>query len=229
MEYRPFITRVIPLYMRTIFLFFPLLLASELLWSQSTRPDTLSAAQRHYEIGLNITNTLGSFVGSANSLTTDPYLLSFRVGSATRRLRMGLNFRIRDKSDPNFSGFLKEKETVVNLRTGYERVSAMSRHLAMYWGLDGVFEHSKNRVTSSSSSGSAALDNRQWRAGIGPVLGIAWRPHPRVAFTTECSVYALYRRGTERVSAPPDFSTKNIREFVWQPALPTSLFVNFAF
>ncbi len=215
--------------MKSVFLLLPLLLFSGLVWSQSTAADTMPPLKRRFEIGLNITNTLGSFVGSANSLTNDPYLLSFRFGDALRRVRTGLNFRVRDKTDPSVSGFLKEKETVVNLRVGYEWVYPMSRHLAMYWGLDGVFEHTKDEISTFVGIGSATLDNRRWGLGGGPVLGIAWRPHPRVAFTTECSVYAIYRRGSEQVIAPPDFSSKSIRDFVWQPLLPTSLFVNFAF
>ncbi len=213
--------------MRQIFFLCAALCSSVPLWAQTPGPDTL---HRRFEIGLNITNTIGSFVGSANSLTNDPYLLSFRFGSAARRVRMGLNFRVRDKTDPNFSGLLTEKETTVNLRTGYEWAYPMSRHLGMYWGLDAVLEYAKNDVTSFGFGGSlATLSSRLWGFGLGPVLGIAWRPHPRVAFTTECSMYALYRRGRERVSAPPDFSTNPIRDFAWQPLLPTSLFVNFAF
>ncbi len=213
--------------MKKIFLLCSVLCSSGLLWAQSASPDTVH--RRRLEIGLNITNTLGNFVGSTGGLTNDPYLLSFRFGGPLRRLRMGLNFSVKDRSDPESNGAFEEKETVMRLRAGYEWVHPMSRRLAMYWGLDGVFEYRKTDIVTFTGTGTAALHNLTRGIGGGPVLGIMWRVHPRVALTTECSVYAIYRRGTEQVSAPPDFSRQTVQDFVWQPLLPTSLYVNFSF
>lgn len=213
--------------MKQIFLLGVLMVFSGLLRAQTASPDTMP--RRRVEIGLNITNTLGNFVGSTNALTNDPYLLSVRFGSLLRRLRMGLNFSVKDRTDPDFGNFFKEKETVARFRAGYERVYPMSRRLAMYAGLDAVFEYRKTDISTFTGGGAAALHNRLWGFGGGPVLGMAWQVHPRVSLTTECSVYAIYRQGTQQVNAPPDFSKQTVRDFSWQPLLPTSLYVNFSF
>lgn len=140
---------------------------------------------------------------------------------------MGLNFRLT-KLDPNVIGFLTQKETVVNFRAGYEWVYPMSRQLAMYWGLDGVFEHTREDVKSSSPGGTALLASRTgwawgryWALPGGPTR--AWRLPPN-APSTPCIAGA-----GKDVIAPPDFSTESSHDFVWQPLLPTSLFVNFSF
>ncbi len=212
--------------MKQIFLLCLACCFSGLLGAQESSPDTL---HQRFEVGLNITNTLGNFVGSTGGLTNDPYLLSFRFGSATRRIRTGLSFKVQDKTDPDFSFLFQQKETTLRLRAGYEWVYPMSRRLGMYWGLDGIFESQTDDIKTTNQGGTASLQNRQWGIGGGPVLGLVWRVHRRVALTTESSMYAIMRRGTERVVAPPDFSTESVHEFIWQPLLPTSLYVNFSF
>lgn len=212
--------------MKQIFLLFATLCTSALLTAQTPGTDTL---RRRFEVGLNITNTLGSFVGSTGGITNDPYLLSFRFGGPDRRLRAGVNFKIQDKTDPDVFDVFKEKSTLFQVRTGFEWVAPVARRLALYYGLDAVFERETDEIVTFSNGGGAALRSDHWGVGGGPVLGIAWRVHPRVALTTECAMYVLVRRGHEQVNAPPDFSDRSFREFVWQPLLPTSLFVNFAF
>ncbi|MEO6759649.1 MAG: hypothetical protein ABIO24_09365 [Saprospiraceae bacterium] len=189
----------------------------------------LDSVPRHFTVGLNITNTLGNFLGSGAALTSDPYLLNFRIGNARRRLRLGLNFKVRDKRDPDQSSIFSEKSTDFRARLGYEWTLPMSRRLSAYWGLDGVFEYNTDDIRTSFQSGGARLQTRQGGLGGGPVFGINWWVHPRVALSTECSLYAIGRRGRERVTAPPDFSDQPIRDFVWQPLLPTSLYLNFSF
>lgn len=186
---------------------------------------------RHGEIGLNISNTLGSFFGTAdNALTTDPYFVSLRIGHAKHRLRMGFNFKIKDRDAPDSNGSLKEKQTKVDVRIGYERVYGVSPRVALYWGIDGVLNANVERVEASSIfGGSSILKQETFGFGGGPVLGVMYRLHPRVTLSTESSLYAIYRTGTKEVNSPPDFSSDPINEFVWQPLLPTSLFINFSF
>jgi len=209
-----------------LFLLLPLGLLAQSPGSDSTRHN------RRLEVGLNITNTLTSVFGStSNNLTTDPYLISLRYGEMDRRRwRMGLNFGIRDKSDSDLNGFITDtKEVSADIRIGYEWVKPMSRQLAFFWGIDGVFTLQNEEVLTSGFFGTSFLKTQNRGFGGGPVLGIQWRVHPRVALTTECSIYAVYQSGFEEIDAPPDVRRDPISEFQWRPLLPSSLFVHFAF
>ncbi len=211
----------------TLFLILPAWLSA-----QSTPGDSDVPPERRVEIGLNITNTITNVVGSStNNLTTDPYLLSLRFGEFDRRRwRLGLNFRVHKKSDTDVAGFLTdEKESTANLRFGHEWVRPMSRNLAFFWGLDGVFEYQSDKIETTDGFGTALLQSQLWGVGGGPVLGLQWRVHPRVALSTECSIYAVYHTGHEEVNAPPDVRRDPVSEFEWRPLLPSSLFVHFAF
>lgn len=192
--------------------------------------DSLTPVKKQkFEIGLNITNTISSLVGStSNSLTTDPYLLSLRFGGEKRRLRMALNFRVKSSDTGDFNAVVT-KETNLNYRIGFESVHPVSRRFALYWGLDAVMDGHLEDVENDIFGGKATLHNRLWGFGGGPVLGVQWRVHPRVVFSTESSMYAIYRKGYEEVNAPPDFSRTPVHNFVWQPLIPSSLYVNFIF
>ena len=199
-------------------------------FAQTASMDSLpTAKKRKFEIGLNITNTISSLVGStSNSVTTDPYLLSLRIGGEKRRMRMAVNFRIKSNESSDINS-ATTKETDFNYRIGFESVHPVSRHFALYWGVDAVTDAKIERVKNQIFSGTAQLRSRLWGFGGGPVLGVQWRVHPRVMFSTESSMYAIYRSGFEEVDAPPDFSHNRIKDFVWQPLIPSSLYVNFIF
>jgi len=201
--------------------------------AQETGSDSLpQVKKRRVEIGMNITNTLSSLLGSSsNTLTTDPYLISLRVGTASRRWRMGLSFKVKNTEDGEAGlNFSQTKTSTVHYRMGYEWVNLVSRHFAFYWGLDGVFDAELEDVRIDQFGAKSVLRNRLWGFGLGPVLGVQWRVHPRVILTTESSIYAIVRRGYEDVDAPPDFFTHTpVRDFVWQPLLPSSLYIQFAF
>lgn len=201
------------------------------LFAQSAVSDSASSPAKRIEIGLNITNTLTSVLGNNGGLTTDPYLLSLRFGQFDRRRwRAGLNFRVHWKSDVDNSGFaVNEKETSCDLRFGHEWVKPMSRQLAFFWGLDAVFNFQMTEVGSNSFLGNGFVQTQTWGFGGGPVMGLQWRITPRIALTTECSLYAVYHTGFEEVNAPPDVRRDPVSEFEWRPLLPSSLFVHFAF
>lgn len=206
-----------------LFLFLPLGLYAQATDSTKTRP-------RRVEFGLNITNTLTSVFGSTNSVTSDPYLLSLRWGRFDyRRWRLGLDFRVRYADDFDGAFFIEEKTSTANLRLGHEWVFPVSRRFAYYAGIDGVFDLQLENIQTDGGFGSAELKSERWGFGGGPVLGIQWRVHPRVALTTESSIYALYHTGFEEVNAPPDVRREPVGDFEFRPLIPSSLFIHFAF
>ncbi|HNM25202.1 MAG TPA: hypothetical protein PKL15_07215 [Saprospiraceae bacterium] len=195
--------------------------------------DSPEPPARRFDVGLNITNTITTVLGTnSNNLTADPYLLSFRWGEFDRRRwRAGINFKLRHKNGTDVTGLTTDqKETGADLRLGYEWVKPMSRQLAFFWGLDGVFGYQGNEIESISVFGASSfLKNETWSFGGGPVLGLQWRVLPRVSLTTECSIYAVYKTGYEKVDAPPDVRNDPVSEFQLRPLLPSSLFVHFSF
>ncbi|MEO6039340.1 MAG: hypothetical protein ABIQ93_13085 [Saprospiraceae bacterium] len=196
--------------------------------AQTTPSDTLLKPKHHFQIGLNMAKVLGGLIGK-NDFTEDPYLLSLRFGGERSRSRFGLNFRVKNKTENTFNGKLTTKETAFNFRGGYEWSFSVARRWDLYWGLDGVVENMRTEIKSAGFGGLSTLKTRQWGYGLGPVIGFAWRLHPRVSLSTECSIYALAHSGREEVIAFPDHTKDPTKDFSWQPVLPTSLFVNFSF
>ena len=182
-------------------------------------------------VGLNITQTLGNFFGTSGANTVaDPFLLSLRTGTEQHRLRLGLNFRVRnvEASDP-FSGLRNTTERKVDLRAGYERNYTLSNRFDMYWGLDAVLRHQAEDIETFVGGGKANLKLHSTGFGGGPVMGVMFRVHPRVRLSTETTLYAIYTKGEKFVNAPPDVSRAPFKEFDLRPILPTSLFINIAF
>ncbi len=210
------------------FLLSILLLSSGLVHGQITTSDTLIVPTRHFQIGLNMTRALAGLTGNS-SFTEDPYLLTFRFGSARRHTRFGINFRVKNKTETTFNGKLTLKESAFNFRGGYEWAFPVSRRWDLYWGIDGVLENVHTKVKSTGFVGASTLESTVWGFGAGPVIGFAWHIHPRVSLSTECSIYAMAHRGKENVVAFTDYAQEPVHEFAWQPLLPTSLFVNFSF
>lgn len=213
-------------------LFLLLLALASCLSARSAGADSLIRPARRVEVGLNITNTLTNvFSSSTNGITNDPYLLSLKFGQFDRRRwRMGLNFRVRTKEDSDISGTnIEEKETQANFRLGHEWVYPVSRRFAFYWGVDAVFDVDLSLIRNTFGFGSAELRSERWGYGGGPLLGVQWRVHPRVALTTESSIYAIYHSGFEEINAPPDVRRDPVSDFEWRPLIPSSLFVHIAF
>jgi hypothetical protein len=187
--------------------------------------DTLNRPRTRYEVGLNITNTLTSFVGNGSNATqSDPYLITLRVGGALKRARLGVNFQINAKSDVSnvTGGSTDTKEHLFNFRAGYEQVLPVSKKAAFYWGFDGIISFSYEKIkTNIDFGGNTSLLNRVYGIGTGPVLGMQFRLHPRV--------YAVYKSGTKEINAFPDIRKEKIKDLVWQPLAPTSLYINFVF
>jgi hypothetical protein len=186
---------------------------------------------RRFELGLNITHTLVSFLGGDNqTLAADPYLLSLRIGRPEGHFRMGVNFRVHNSNDFDFfSDDFREKERFAHARVGYAFVEGLSRRFGLYWGVDAVGDVQWTRVTSFTQTGTAFLESQLIGFGGGPVLGVQWRVHPRVTLTTESALYGVYRSGFESIEAPPDFQREPVDEFVLEPTLPTALFIHFSF
>lgn len=178
--------------------------------------------------GLNITQTLGNFLGTAGANTAaDPFLLSIRAGDDRHRFRSGLNFRVKNAEgfDPSL-GFRTVTERKVDIRLGYERNYTLSNRFDMCWGLDAVLRRQTELIETSFGGGNANLELVNTGIGGGPVMGVMFRVHPRVRLSTEATLYGIYTKGEKVVSAPPDVSRTPFREFDLRPILPTSLFIN---
>ena len=187
--------------------------------------------KNHVMAGLNITQTLGNFFGTSGANTVaDPFLLGLRVGNDQHRLRLGLNFRVRDTESFDLSGFSRTvNERRLDLRAGYERNYTLSDRFDLYWGLDAVLRRQVEEVETFVGGGFANLKLHSTGIGGGPVLGVMFRVSPRVRLSTESTLYAMYTEGENIVNAPPDVSKKPFKEFDFRPILPTSLFINFFF
>jgi hypothetical protein len=210
-----------------------LFLAANLCAQEAPSGDSIPPQPHRYEVGLNITNTLVRFFGTqATGRADDPYLLTLRIGNDRRRTRIGLNFAVVDRVDPDFLTFdTRQRSTDVDLRVGHEWVYSWARRFALYWGADvvGEFRLEEVRTFSPGTGNLGRLRTQVWGIGAGPVIGVLWKVHPRVTLSTESTVYAIYRSGVEEVDVPPAQERTTFHDFGWRPILPSSLYVNFAF
>jgi hypothetical protein len=200
------------------------------LCSQTEKPAADSTAHRGFELGLNITNTLGSFLGNTDQNSfIDPYLLSMRIGGPKRRVRLGFGGRFNESDDFEGGSSREVREIDVQVRVGFEVVQDVTPRFAYFYGIDAVLARQFESVQTFLSGGGASLRTETYDLGGGPLFGILFRLHPRVMLLTESSLYATGRTGKRTINAPPDVRTNNISGFRVRPVIPTSLFINFVF
>lgn len=219
------------MFFRTIFLLAVFLAPATLLHAQDEPADEPTPRSGRIEVGLNITNVLTSFLGtSSGTVGVDPYLFSLRVGQPRRHWRFGADFRVRRRTEgDDIFDRLVLREYSFAARAGYEWVRPLSSRFFLYFGIDLVTDGSYERVESFTFTIPAVVAEHRTGIGAGPVLGARFQLHPRIALTTESSLYGMYRFGSKLVTAQPDQRDTPISEFSLEPVLPTSLFINFLF
>lgn len=195
-----------------------------------------SLPKRRVEVGVNITYVLTNLLGNATTNTaTDPYQVSLRVGGPNRRFRTALAVVVNRSENAQNGNFIDRfnLENNVQMRVGYEWVYPVHRLGGFYWGLDAVGEWGKtvNEITQLIGQNfvTAKLKGSRFGIGGGPVLGLIFKPHPRIAFTTETALYPSYRYTTQSVNAPPDIRQSTTTSWRLVPTLPTALFINLLF
>lgn len=196
-----------------------------------------SVPERGVEIGINITYVLTNVLGNVSpNAAADPYQISVRIGGPRRRFRTGLAVLFNHVTVTQSSNPFEERRNRENRlqgRLGYEWVYPVHRLGGFYWGVDVVGDWSTTINESTLFTGpnrlEARLEGYQVGVGGGPVLGLLFKPHPRLALTTEAALYPIFRSGQQDISAPPDVRRTSTRALRVLPTLPTALFLNLLF
>ena len=188
-------------------------------------------SNRRTEIGLNITGVLANFLNAEGSnLPVDPYLFNLKV-VRKNTFRLGLNSKVSKFSDFN-DGFNQRtvREQIFQVRAGVERRIAVHPRLLVHWGGDVLAEVQKSRVESSGGFGQATLRNNATGGGLGPVLGLQFALTRRITISTEAAMYFMARQVRERQDFDFGPSVDRSRtEYVFNPYVPSSLYLNIAF
>lgn len=218
--------------MRHFFLFISLAVGYWLnpLYAQDAAlPDTLYRKANVFEVGLNITSTISSFLGSGSIATNDPYIFSAKWIKGKQGIRTGFNLNFNDRTEisTDFLGQRDIKEINLKLRVGYERRIFISKHLDLFWGIDLVGLYGKTSVDFSSAIGlpPSFLENKAYSIGFGPALGIMFHINKRLALSTESTLHGIFTHTQEREYAPPITSATDSDQFNVTSTLPSSLYL----
>lgn len=183
-------------------------------------------------IGLNITSTLAGFFNSGGqNLPKDPYLFSYKVLKNNKMYRLAGNFKtVVRREDLLGFGTRDTKENGLFLRVGMEKLEQVTNRFSLFYGLDmvGVYEQSSSE---SVFSGSLASKTASYGGGLGPFLGIYFKITDRIYLSTEAYAYGIIGYSTDKTeigSGVPDQGS-NEWNFSLLPAIPNSLYINFAF
>lgn len=197
--------------------------------AQDLKIDSTLRKAQTFEIGLNITSTISSFLGNGSVLNPDPYLISAKWIKGKHGIRTGFYINLEDSKEVNtdFGGVRKVKEFELKTRVGYENRVYINKYLDLYWGFDLISLYNNSEVNFDSAIGgsSAFLKNESIGIGTGPVLGIALHLNKRLMLSTESTLYGLYTYTKEREYAPPVTNASNSDAFSIKATLPSSLYL----
>lgn len=189
--------------------------------------DTTHTQLAVWELGINVTGTISAFLGSGATSTPDPYIFSAKWIKGKHGIRTAFNIRLNNQTEnsTDLGGTRDISDLSLRLRGGYERRVHVSKHVALFWGIDlvGIYDHSE--VNFSSFFGNTKLLSSTYGGGGGLAIGIMYHFNKRLAISTESTLYGIASHTQEREFAPPIDTNTNSNQFEIVPTLPSSLYL----
>lgn len=181
-----------------------------------------------FEVGINITSVLSSFLGNNNGIqaTDVPFIL--RIGKENKlRVGFGINTKSNEFFDPVAGATRISTDSEYLLRIGFQKQIMAENRWSVYWGIDGLAGWQQDRVRAVIFNGENVIDNKQIRFGGGPLLGIGFNISKRIYLSTEASLYGLgiLRTDSQSGIGIPEFS-RTAFDFEISAVPPLFLYLN---
>ena len=180
------------------------------------------------ELGMNVTSTLSSFLGSGTNPSTDPYLVSLKFVKNNQATRLAFDVDVNNKTedDPNFGGKRKTYDYNLGFKVGYEKRIPMNKHFGFYWGVDGILGYQNSKVDFFSQFGQVTTNTKGFNVGAAPLIGFRYDINRRIALSTEASVAAIYSVSTEQIDDNFSiFASTQTTRFDLSTSIPNTLYV----
>lgn len=161
---------------------------------QNEEKEEYQERKSNFEIGLNATTVLSSFVGNESLIEASDFPLMMRAGFNKFFLRVGLgiNGSSREFFD-NVSGIFRTNEIKEYFfKAGLELAFFTEKRWTAYTGVDGIYSLLNDKVTVESFD-RVIIQNNIQRFGIGPILGIKYAINPRLYLHTEATLYGFVK------------------------------------
>jgi len=205
---------------------FVLLLFSLYIFSISNAQDfTEKEFYPKYEIGINTTNFIKTFLSlnSSDETVPSPLQITFKKMNADNkalRLQFGLNAKINSEDSDIFQ---KSTIAVFDFKVGLEKRNIISSKWFVLYGLDGYLSYlySKNKTTSFED---VEIIDQSVKFGPSLFFGFAFNINERMYLSTESNFQILASRRSQRVdfSSSPSESTSDTSAAI-ETNVPTNL------
>jgi len=177
-----------------------------------------------YEVGINVTSVLSTFLGNSNALDASDFPLQIRLGKKPTKMRIGLGAESSRKTifDQVTGSNRRSKQIGIASRIGFEKNTSLGNRFGFYWGADAIILLSNNAV-QTFSSGSPTLKEESFGIGGGPIVGLKFNLSKRVYFSTEATMYSAFR-SQKRTGSSNIPTTDTFFDFMISP--PLFLYLN---
>jgi len=147
-----------------------------------------------FDIGINVTSIISTFVGNDNNLNASDFPLQFTIGRESIKFRFGIGAESSNKS-------IFDQITLVNRRSQFIEVAtrlgvvknvSLTKRFSYYWGADLIFLNSSNKVETSFTT-LPSIEENTIGLGGGPIFGLRLNLSKRIYLSTEATLYGLYK------------------------------------
>ena len=189
-----------------------------------------------YEVGLNLTNVLSSFLSIDNEqLDADPYSVGFKIKKGKNVFRTSASLVLKNslENDAIINGQRSLKDNVFGLKLGYEKRMRISDRFSGFFGFDMLGEYRIEESEFVPNFGERVEDvQEQIVFGGGPVLGIMFHINKKLSLGTESTLYFIYGKEDSETKFLPsgEIFSKDQSTFIGlNHMLPQSLYFIFHF
>jgi hypothetical protein len=176
-----------------------LLLPSASGWSQKDSTANSPKKRFRHQIGVNPFFFLEKLTTSPDAnFSFSPFAISYKYVPESRwAFRFGLGASVLVQRKTSLTELYTTKLDLRN-RFGFERQIPVARNWAVALGFDGIADYALDKETSITSFDVLRNSSETISVGGGPVLGVIYRPVPRITLYTETQVYFRYEMSTNK-------------------------------
>lgn len=169
-----------------------------------------------WEVGLNVTSVITSFVGNKSEDVLSPgsyqlYAKAIVNSKQSGAIRLGLGGSYSQNKRLNTSqSFLTDYSKAVSARVGYEWRNYIARRWMVFYGADLLGQLSSKSISTTTTIDVVNRANNTLSAGLGPHLGFQFALHKRIHIGTESAIYGFFQNDSEKISfmLNPNLNTK---------------------
>lgn len=158
--------------------------------------ETIKKSSKTEEVALNATTIFNNFLNfSGDDVSLIPYHFSYKsIKENGKAFRLGAGLRLNTTkgeafSTDFFSDDLKTRNALIDLRLGFEKQRKITDRWLFYTGMDFILGLDHFRFESDNNDFTSK--RRNFRTGLGPVLGLQFMFSERIGLFTESTLYFI--------------------------------------